>query len=117
MDKKLKAKWVAALRSGDYKQGNGVLRRETKDGVEFCCLGVLCDIEGATWKEPYDRTGASAAIGLALAEEPLETSSLSTYHLRNLGGNLYYLEGMLISLNDNGENFEAIATVIEEQII
>jgi len=32
--------WVAALRSGDYKQGHEVLRR----GDEFCCLGVACDL-------------------------------------------------------------------------
>ncbi len=37
-------KWVAALRSGDYKQGKGQLRKEV-DGVNsFCCLGVLCNL-------------------------------------------------------------------------
>lgn len=32
--------WVAALRSGDYKQGNNWLRADDK----YCCLGVLCEI-------------------------------------------------------------------------
>lgn len=32
--------WVKALRSGKYKQGHMRLR----DGDNFCCLGVLCDI-------------------------------------------------------------------------
>lgn len=41
MNPEIKAKWVAALRSGDYKQGTGVLRSEWD---EYCCLGVLCDI-------------------------------------------------------------------------
>lgn len=41
MDAELKAKWLEALRSGKYKQGNGVLR--TDDNC-FCCLGVLADI-------------------------------------------------------------------------
>jgi hypothetical protein len=36
----VKKKWVAALRSGKYKQGTGALRR----GDEYCCLGVLCDV-------------------------------------------------------------------------
>ena len=36
----LKAKWVEALRSGDYKQGTNRLRI----GDEYCCLGVLCDV-------------------------------------------------------------------------
>lgn len=40
MDPDVKAKWVEALRSGEYKQGKGVLEQEGK----FCCLGVLCDL-------------------------------------------------------------------------
>ena len=47
MDKKLKAKWVKALRSGRYKQTNGCL----KDSRGYCCLGVLANIQGAKWKE------------------------------------------------------------------
>jgi len=40
MNPKVKARWVAALRSGEYKQIEGSLK---KDGG-FCCLGVLCDL-------------------------------------------------------------------------
>lgn len=40
MNPEVKAKWTAALRSGDYQQGRGGL---LKDG-KYCCLGVLCDI-------------------------------------------------------------------------
>jgi hypothetical protein len=36
----LKRKWIAALRSGEYRQAQNGLR--TSDG--YCCLGVLCDI-------------------------------------------------------------------------
>lgn len=32
--------WVAALRSGEYTQGKGVLKSEGT----HCCLGVLCEI-------------------------------------------------------------------------
>ena len=39
MEKEIR-KWVKALRSGKYKQGNG--RLETEDG--FCCLGVACKV-------------------------------------------------------------------------
>lgn len=42
MKAEVKAEWVAALRSGNYKQGRNYLRQ----GDEFCCLGVLCDISG-----------------------------------------------------------------------
>ena len=40
LDPELKAKWLAALRSDEYKQGKYCLNIEG----EFCCLGVLCDI-------------------------------------------------------------------------
>lgn len=46
MDKKLKAKWVKALRSGRYDQTTGSLH----DDVGYCCLGVLCTLVGAKWK-------------------------------------------------------------------
>lgn len=39
MDKKLKAKWVKALRSGRYSQINCALYSESADA--YCCLGVL----------------------------------------------------------------------------
>lgn len=46
MDKKLKRKWVAALRSGKFRQTTGMLRDQDEiDGeAEFCCLGVLCEV-------------------------------------------------------------------------
>jgi hypothetical protein len=61
MNPEVKAKWVAALRSGQYTQGTCFLKRDvivmgTTDQVtKFCCLGVLCDIAAqsgvnVTWK-------------------------------------------------------------------
>lgn len=37
-----KEKWVAALRSGEFKQGRGALYKNGK----YCCLGVADKIEG-----------------------------------------------------------------------
>ena len=59
MDVELKKKWVAALRSGDYKQTQGSLGKLADDRLvqflnpptpldeidSFCCLGVLRMIE------------------------------------------------------------------------
>ena len=42
MNPQIKQKWVDALRSGEYQQTKGRLRKEDK----FCCLGVLCDLYG-----------------------------------------------------------------------
>ena len=49
MDKKFKLprkfaeKWLAALRSGKYKQTDGTLYNPEDDG--YCCLGVACRVE------------------------------------------------------------------------
>lgn len=40
MKKRVKTKWLKALRSGDYPRTTGQLRDENG----FCCLGVLCNI-------------------------------------------------------------------------
>jgi hypothetical protein len=56
----IKARWVAALRSGEYDQGTGQLRSYGR----FCCWGVLCDLarsEGiGTWdsSDGFDTAGA-----------------------------------------------------------
>lgn len=39
MEPQAKARWVAALHSGNYRQATGALR--TRNG--YCCWGVLCD--------------------------------------------------------------------------
>lgn len=41
MNTDVKARWVAALRSGKYKQAQNQL---TNGRGSFCCLGVLCDL-------------------------------------------------------------------------
>ena len=38
----LKAAWIKALRSGDYRQGYGALKYRD----EYCCMGVLCAVLG-----------------------------------------------------------------------
>jgi len=50
MQPDLKAEWVAALRSGKYRQAHQALR----DGDCYCCLGVLCDV--------IDPTGWDGAV-------------------------------------------------------
>lgn len=46
MNPEIKAKWVAALRSGKYQQGTGYLKRREANSAEYqhCCLGVLCEL-------------------------------------------------------------------------
>lgn len=42
LPKQEKQNWLKALRSGDYKQGKGMLKDEysLNVGVEYCCIGV-----------------------------------------------------------------------------
>ena len=58
IDPVFKEKWVAALRSGHYKQTSRTLRALTHDvlnedkcydkvpGIGYCCLGVACNLFG-----------------------------------------------------------------------
>lgn len=50
MNQEIKKQWVEALRSGNYKQGD-MLLRDTHDN--FCCLGVLCDIHAKMFKKEW----------------------------------------------------------------
>lgn len=45
LNKKVKDKWVKALRSGEYQQGSGKLKTKySNNDFEYCCLGVACEI-------------------------------------------------------------------------
>jgi len=63
MNKELKEKWLAALRSGKYQQGYTYLSAHGK----YCCLGVLCDIAGL---EKTAETSFSTLFLLKLPGEP-----------------------------------------------
>lgn len=64
MNPEVKAQWVAALRSGKYKQGP---RRVLNDGEGgWCCLGVLCDLYAQTHDDKWvivDEAMALASMG------------------------------------------------------
>lgn len=74
MNQEIKAKWVAALRSGKYKQGKGCLK--TADGT-MCCLGVLSDLfiqenpKRAQWATEINNDGQYAFEYGVDAEEAL----------------------------------------------
>src|SRR5690242_16385148 len=56
MNQDIKKKWVDALKSGEYTQGQFVLRSFEDT---YCCLGVLCDLYAketgkGNWQEGKD---------------------------------------------------------------
>ena len=113
MNQEIKEKWLAALRSGKYKQGKYRLR--TIDD-EYCCLGVLCEVVGLEAQldrfNRYKYEGESAFLPLSV-KLVSEISGSGSLH------NPIYFNGTnrdcLMTLNDSGMTFEQIADVIEEQ--
>jgi len=130
MNAEFKAAWLAALRSGEYKQGRNYLR----DGDGFCCLGVACDValkqglvpgewdtNGVFWSltdsERYVMPESVAnAIGLStcIEESKVSCNPMVSYNDRDLP---------LSTLNDgdferqaHGLSFTEIANIIEEQL-
>lgn len=106
MKKGLKARWVAALRSGKFKQGKNQLRRKNEvSGKEtFCCLGVLCKVSPAVMKRRTLKkfnAGAGSLWGQALA----------------YAGFSIKIETTLARMNDNGgHGFKRIANWIEKNL-
>lgn len=50
LPKAFKEKWLAALRSGKYKQGE----RKLKEGDSYCCLGVACVVADRRIRDGFD---------------------------------------------------------------
>lgn len=109
MNKRIKTKWIAALRSGKYTQTRQVLR----DAKGFCCLGVLCEIS-------KQKTGFGIAENLIESvEEVLGNTIRKWAGLDQPTGALVYIDGALDHLsqhNDNSHTFLEIADAIEKQL-
>lgn len=105
--------WVAALRSGKYKQGQRYLR---SCNDTYCCLGVLLDIERVQW-EPSNQSNAYYAMdrhGKSL-ELYFGNSGVSTEG--DISPCAVYdgaiKRDFLTNMNDAGLPFHDIATVLE----
>lgn len=110
MDAELKAKWVKALRSGEYRQGDGNLIWRRAGETKFCCLGVLCQINGAEW-DHYTDDGDLDGIKIRDGGR----SYLSGALLKRFGFDNRTQE-KLGQMNDDGVPFAQIADYIEANI-
>lgn len=97
--------WIAALRSGEYPQGQGRLRT---NGL-YCCLAVLCTISGMGKWESTERGWEYMGEGCVLPEVLGERVGLA------YGQSIIYSDGehSLVEMNDDGATFEEIANLIE----
>lgn len=94
MDPRIKANWLAALRSGKYRQGKEMLF--DPEERSYCCLGVLRSVhrmrkhaEG----DEYIAVKAAERIGLSFG-----------------------VQDMLAGFNDSGRTFAEIADWIEANL-
>lgn len=103
MDNDIKNKWVAALRSGKYRQGRGHLRNNND---EYCCLGVLCDVVDTTrWESGYTCYEYEECSG-QLPSEMVKYLDISDVN-----------QSSLINMNDiKKSTFEEIADWIEKNV-
>lgn len=113
MTPEMKSKWIAALRSGKFKQTKGLL----KDSDGYCCLGVLASINGnepntegeveGCWDDPegFPRSGAWKDADGMLPHPLAEQFGISP-------GWMDYFAG----LNDGGAPFSAIADELESML-
>lgn len=115
--------WIAALRSGKYKQAKGLLKSNTG----FCCLGVACDlINQNTWKriEEYDEeTGESFESDdrwytSAGNDELPEEQDMTEEVFQVLASEYKNSRVMdkLAAMNDAGRSFAELADWIEEHL-
>jgi len=110
---KIQKKWVEALRSGEYTQGQGCLKDPDLIGdgnPKYCCLGVLCDLygkdKGQDWAESYMLDQDEL-----LPPEVMKWAGI--VHSDGLIHNIYDGYGALTGMNDDGQPFEYIADFIE----
>lgn len=122
MNKKVKAKWLEALRSGKYKQTKSMLMNPTTNG--HCCLGVLCDLYAKEVGGSFDENGQfhdnKGNVGdgtppddvVKWAKLPDENPSVKGKYSK-LGS---VIDISLAELNDDGRRFSTIANIIEKEL-
>ncbi len=117
MKEDIKRQWVAALRSGEFKQGIDFLNG--RNG-EYCCLGVLCEL--AVRAGVVDKT-FHEGFGHTMFDDKDATlpHRVSTWAglLDNNDPSEVWIEAedqTLTRLNDSGVKFTDIADIIEEQL-
>lgn len=109
INKRLKTKWVKALRSNEYLQSSGALVERTLAGeASYCCLGVL----GAICGIPYEAMAGSAYLSsIGVGRDDL----LGPAHL-NEDESKDSIQIKLAKMNDKGKSFKYIASYIERYL-
>jgi len=119
MNPEVKARWVKALRSGEYGQTKEVL----KDTGGFCCLGVLCDVfakeDGRReWRVSELSSMADGEFGLHTRDKGMPSALIGIWSGLDFSTRVE-IDGDWKTLwqhNDDGSTFAEIADAIEKQL-
>lgn len=105
----IRARWVKALRSGEYLQTQGQLR----DSEGFCCLGVLCDLVqediSGWWDGEEFLTQDDEEHHTSLPRSVMDLVGIADDE-----GMFRTRSGGLALMNDGDSSFEQIADLIEK---
>ena len=102
-------KWVAAHRSGKFKQGKSGLYDKEKDS--YCCLGVACRVAGIPKEKIKGGYIMSSEMrGVSVVPKMLRGSGSHWDNTPN------ELAGQLAQMNDAGVSFKKIASHIEKNL-
>jgi hypothetical protein len=111
MKKSVMKKWVAALRSGEYKQGRYKLRSAND---KFCCLGVLCNLHAQEHPEFAAKQSDKQLYGGDDSLPVDEVIKWAGFKPGNHAGQIPSVYCTLTNLNDTGKTFNEISDIIEE---
>ena len=101
-------KWVKALRSGEYKQGRGLLH----SNFGYCCLGVAGFICGATNEMLKYAGGYLHTEPIYFNQDVIKNIPVELHGTRSRNELIYELTVM----NDGGTDFPHIADWIEQNV-
>lgn len=122
MNPDVKAKWLEALRSGEYEQTTGTLHRVVPtNGNEWsptkpagwCCYGVLCDVAVKEGLKVIRKTDEDTEY----FDGVIDYLPTSVVEWAGLPSNDPAVQGRsLADRNDHGVTFPEIADLIEEEL-
>ena len=145
MKESLLKSWIAALRGGDYHQGQSRLMKSKGGDRNYCCLGVLCDLiepEGWEWNEEndeyrfvVDHDSSYELLPLPIAEDVgLTASGAFSVAVKEVtvDGHSYMtskqpdtytwdqwddapMYDSLVEMNDDGTSFDQIADLLDTE--
>ena len=124
MNKQVKERWIKALRSGKYKQGQHLLVSNDSDDKKYCCLGVLCQLYATEKKKGISKI--KLGVATSSSGDRLPAKQFLPNIVREWAG--LDVSDPIVDYDDNSTNrlthlndgyeldFNQLADIIEEQL-